>query len=90
MTTFLLAAIRAYQRAISWWMPPVCRFYPSCSKYTAEAVRLWGPRRGLWLGVKRILRCQPYFPGGLDPVPLPPGHSPDAAERCGCHEMVVG
>jgi putative membrane protein insertion efficiency factor len=86
--TLVLSCIRTYQRAISWWMPPVCRFYPSCSKYTAEAVALWGPWRGLWLGGKRVLRCQPFFAGGFDPVPLPPGHSPDGFERCGCHELV--
>ncbi|MSP54010.1 MAG: membrane protein insertion efficiency factor YidD [Myxococcales bacterium] len=83
MKPLVLAAIRAYQRAISWWMPPVCRFYPSCSKYTAEAVAIWGPSRGLWLGVQRIFRCGPWHPGGLDPVPRP--EEPDAPDSCACH-----
>ena len=83
MKDLVLAAIRAYQRAISWWMPPVCRFYPSCSKYTAEAVAVWGPSRGLWLGTKRILRCGPWHPGGLDPVPRP--EDPGGADSCACH-----
>jgi len=73
VTALLLALIRGYQRAISWWMPPVCRFHPTCSRYTAEAIRLWGPWSGTILGIKRILRCHPLNPGGLDPVPLPPG-----------------
>ncbi len=84
MKAFVLALIRAYQRSISWWMPPVCRFYPSCSKYTAEAVAIWGPAQGLWLGTKRLCRCHPYNPGGLDPVPRPgdPG-APRSARSIG-------
>jgi hypothetical protein len=67
----LLTLIRGYQILISRHMPPICRFYPSCSRYTAEAIRLWGPWHGSWLGVKRICRCHPFHPGGLDPVPVP-------------------
>lgn len=69
MTSLVLGFIRVYQRVLSWWLPPVCRFYPSCSKYTAEAVTVWGPSRGLWMGAKRVARCHPWHPGGLDPVP---------------------
>jgi putative membrane protein insertion efficiency factor len=76
VTTFLLALIRGYQRSVSWWMPPMCRFHPSCSRYMYDAIRLWGPLRGLGLGTRRILRCHPFNPGGLDPVPLPPGAPP--------------
>jgi putative membrane protein insertion efficiency factor len=65
-----LTMIAGWQK-ISARMPPVCRFYPSCSKYTAEAIRIWGPWQGMWLGTKRICRCHPYHPGGFDPVPLP-------------------
>ncbi len=72
MTWFLLTIIRGWQRAVSRFMPPMCRFYPSCSRYTAEAIQAWGPVHGGWLGVKRICRCHPMNPGGFDPVPLPP------------------
>jgi len=68
----LLTLIRGYQRLTHSWMPPVCRFYPSCSRYTAEAITLWGPWGGGWLGFKRVCRCHPFHPGGLDPVPQPP------------------
>lgn len=66
----MLAMIRGWQ-VISARMPPVCRFYPSCSKYTAQAIRVWGPWKGGWMGAMRICRCHPFHPGGLDPVPLP-------------------
>lgn len=72
MKWLLLTMIRGYQRVLSSWMPPICRFYPSCSRYTYEAIQLWGPWRGSWLGVKRVCRCHPFHPGGLDPVPRPP------------------
>lgn len=69
MKWLLLTLIRGYQRAVSDWMPPVCRFYPTCSRYTAEAISVWGPVRGSWLGIKRICRCHPFNPGGEDYVP---------------------
>jgi uncharacterized protein len=65
----MIAAIRFYQRTLSLVMPPSCRFYPSCSEYTLQAIAKHGPLKGGWLGFKRILRCQPLFPGGYDPVP---------------------
>lgn len=71
MKELLLTLIRGYQRAISWWMPPVCRFHPTCSRYTAEAISVWGPGKGMWLGARRIARCHPFHPGGFDPVPHP-------------------
>ncbi|MFH1090060.1 MAG: membrane protein insertion efficiency factor YidD [Pseudomonadota bacterium] len=65
----LLLPLRMYQFLISPLLPPACRFYPSCSQYAAEALVKHGPIRGLWLGVKRIMRCHPFHPGGYDPVP---------------------
>jgi uncharacterized protein len=65
----LVAPIRVYQRVISPLLPPSCRFYPSCSHYAVEALRVHGPLRGGWLAVWRVLRCAPWHPGGYDPVP---------------------
>jgi len=65
----LLALIRFYQRAISPMFPPSCRFTPTCSHYTYEAIEKYGVIKGGWLGVKRISRCHPFNPGGYDPVP---------------------
>lgn len=68
-------AIRTYQRFISPVLPPVCRFYPSCSNYSLVAVERFGPWRGSWMGLLRILRCHPFHPGGFDPVPEAPGRT---------------
>jgi len=75
----LIFPIKLYKRFLSPLLPPSCRFYPSCSVYTMEAIEVWGVY-GLWLGAWRILRCQPFHPGGYDPVPLPAGH-PRLADR---------
>lgn len=64
-----LALIGGYKRWLSPLLPPMCRFEPTCSQYTAQAIARWGLLRGAWLGVRRILRCNPMFPGGYDPVP---------------------
>jgi putative membrane protein insertion efficiency factor len=69
MRKLLIAGLRAYQRWISPLLGPRCRFYPSCSQYTLEAIQLHGALRGGWLGFRRILRCHPLNPGGFDPVP---------------------
>ena len=61
--------IRLYQRAVSPLLGPRCRYYPSCSQYTLEALQIHGLWRGLWLGARRIGRCHPFHPGGFDPVP---------------------
>ncbi|MGE4620267.1 MAG: membrane protein insertion efficiency factor YidD [Planctomycetota bacterium] len=65
----LMGCVRFYQRAISRWLPPLCRFEPSCSQYSLEAIERHGPWRGVLLGIRRLLRCQPFSQGGYDPVP---------------------
>ncbi|MBK5937956.1 membrane protein insertion efficiency factor YidD [Halochromatium roseum] len=62
-------SIRAYQLFLSPLLGNHCRFYPTCSQYAIEAVEQHGVLRGLWLGVRRLLRCHPWHPGGVDPVP---------------------
>jgi len=69
MKKLVLILIKFYQKFISPMFPPSCRFTPTCSQYTFEAVEKYGPIKGLFLGIKRILRCNPFFPGGEDPVP---------------------
>ena len=69
MKSILLGLIRLYQLTLSRVLPPTCRFYPSCSEYSLEAISRHGAWRGGWLAVKRIARCHPFNPGGYDPVP---------------------
>jgi putative membrane protein insertion efficiency factor len=69
VTAIAVAVIRLYQLTISRMLPSSCRFYPSCSEYTKQAIELHGLRRGVWLGLKRLARCHPFNPGGYDPVP---------------------
>lgn len=65
----LLGLLKIYQRVISPVLPPSCRFYPSCSAYAVEALQVHGLVRGIVLTVWRLLRCAPWHPGGIDPVP---------------------
>jgi len=66
----LIAAVRWYQRAFDG-RPSPCRFTPSCSCYAVEALEVHGAGRGLWLTIRRLLRCRPFGPSGFDPVPEP-------------------
>jgi putative membrane protein insertion efficiency factor len=66
---FFVKLVRFYQKNISPLTPPVCRFTPSCSEYTRQALVKYGAIRGSAMGVRRILRCHPFNPGGHDPVP---------------------
>ena len=80
----LLAVIGFYSRAISPALPPRCRFHPTCSAYAAEAIERHGAARGSWLALRRILKCAPWHPGGLDPVPpRRPGRGTDAVPAAG-------
>jgi uncharacterized protein len=73
LARILLLVVHVYRKVISPLLPPSCRFYPSCSAYAVEALRTHGAFRGGWLTLRRLLRCGPWHPGGLDPVPPPRG-----------------
>jgi uncharacterized protein len=77
----LVLPIRAYQLAVSPLLGPRCRFYPSCSAYAVEALQVHGPLRGTWLAARRLLRCHPWNPGGIDPVPQTNTPEPPAVDR---------
>ena len=69
MKRIVIAIITFYQHYISVGLGSNCRFEPTCSQYTLEAVDRYGALKGLWMGARRISRCHPFNPGGYDPVP---------------------
>jgi uncharacterized protein len=68
MRFVVLSFLQLYKTLVSPFLPPACRFEPTCSVYMMEAVEKYGAIKGAWMGVKRILRCQPFCKGGYDPV----------------------
>jgi len=69
MKSLLIVLIDIYRNYVSPRFPSKCRYVPTCSEYTREAILKYGALKGTWLGIKRILRCHPGHPGGYDPVP---------------------
>ena len=69
LTRLLIAPIRFYRQHVSPLPPPACRFTPPCSQYAIEALQKHGPLKGLWLALRRLLRCHPWGGSGYDPVP---------------------
>lgn len=91
MQSILIALIRAYRYFLSPWIGGQCRFTPTCSVYALQALELYGPWRGSWLAIKRLLRCHPLCAGGEDPVPGYEDHDPgpDGGERQDCETKPV-
>jgi putative membrane protein insertion efficiency factor len=76
MKWLLLRLIESYQRFLSPLLAPHCRFHPTCSTYAKEAIQTHGAMRGGWLALRRLSRCHPFHPGGVDLVPLAQEHRP--------------
>ncbi len=68
MRTLLIFILSGYRRVVSPLLPPACRFYPSCSVYSQQAIEKFGALRGILYGVRRLGRCHPWHPGGYDPL----------------------
>lgn len=88
---FTLRLLRFYQWVISPMFPPACRYVPTCSEYALEAVERYGPLRGGWMTLGRILRCLPLVRGGYDPVvKVHPAHTNSESSAASCHGAVRG
>ena len=83
MTDILVLLVRVYQWTLRPFIGAQCRFEPSCSHYAIEALRGHGAVRGTWFSVRRVLRCNPWTPGGFDPVP------PPTSGACGCRSKAT-
>ena len=68
MRGVILLGLKGYKRFVSPLLPSACRFHPTCSEYMILAVEKYGAAKGVWLGLRRLVRCHPLNPGGLDPV----------------------
>ncbi|NOZ64501.1 MAG: membrane protein insertion efficiency factor YidD [Caldiserica bacterium] len=68
MKNLLIWLIKGYRIFVSPILPPSCRFYPSCSEYCIESLQKKGVLKGMWMGIRRVVRCHPFSPGGYDPV----------------------
>ncbi|MFN7924113.1 MAG: membrane protein insertion efficiency factor YidD [Bryobacteraceae bacterium] len=68
MRALIVSSLRIYKQWVSPMLPTACRFHPTCSEYMMEAVERYGVTRGVWMGLKRLARCQPFCQGGFDPV----------------------
>ncbi len=86
MQRVIVGLLRFYKRFISPGLPSQCRFVPTCSEYMREAVQRHGAARGVWMGLKRLLRCHPLHAGGYDPVPEKPEAGTDSSIRMGRFE----
>jgi putative membrane protein insertion efficiency factor len=85
MKALLLLLLRGYQLMISPMLGQNCRFYPTCSSYAMEAIRLHGAARGSWLAARRLSHCHPWHDGGVDPVPPVAGKKTPSTTACGCN-----
>ncbi|MBI5101008.1 MAG: membrane protein insertion efficiency factor YidD [Nitrospirae bacterium] len=68
MKNILIATIKLYKYAVSPLLPAACRFVPTCSEYSMEAIGRYGAAKGFYLSLRRVLKCHPFHPGGFDPV----------------------
>jgi putative membrane protein insertion efficiency factor len=84
MKTLLVGLLRGYQLLLSPMLGQRCRFYPTCSNYAIEALRVHGAARGSWLAARRVCRCHPFNEGGVDLVP-PAHEKPSSTAACGCN-----